>query len=636
MSKKEKQRRSLYTESFSSALDCRKDPRVFVQRVAKLLGNHGAQLIQWAKNVDDIELASAIDKILDGGCSDEWIFLFSITGSSPSQEILPPGSSSPGRRGNIGPYHCAAGNDFEEAKEDPEWPIGKEVSALIDRMVKDITSAILSHTGGFYILKGAPSSGKTIIMSEVIRILKTDYAVTPSNWRSVHSPGTTTAMNLQMLYMDDADLESFEKPVENLVVRYYRNSRNVILFTCKDQAKLANLIESCSGKIYNIPELTPGELAQVISKYVVRGMKVSLSTAEKIVSVFSAVGVEDQILRGVETVRDLMYDKMLNDYMVNGDILSPVTKEFSFATDKIRESVSTVTGIKILPAGECDPESIRTKFSRIKGQESTIEKLIPMMSNVVSGMTDPERPAGVIFLYGPPGTGKTAIGKVIASEFMSGKIHVEDMNTFSEKHSVSRLTGAPPGYLGYNDTPAMMEFIDSNRRGVLVLSEIEKAHESVMDHILELLDTGKMRDSRGKVHDARRFIIIMTSNVTYGKKKDTRSIGFGKPGDSKERSEDLKNELKESGNFRNEFISRLQVISRLNDLTSAGIREVAEDMLSELEKRMNSVGIKVKKKFRKELIEDIYSRFSSNHGAREMKVYIETIIKDRIIEKSKE
>lgn len=632
--KKEK-RKSLYTESFSSALSDRKDPRLFIQRVAKLLGNHGNTLIQWAKPMDNDELSNYIENILSGGCSDEWIFLHCSTGGTSSSEILPPGTPGSGRRSNIGINAGSSGNDIQETKERFERPIGKEVEALINRMVKDITSSVLSHTGGVYLLKGTSMSGKTTILSEIISRLKTEYAITPSNWRTVHTPGNALPGGLQMLYMDDADLESFEKPVENLVVKYYRNSKNVILFTCKDSSKFQGLLDSCSGKVYNMPSVTDKEVVTILSKYVVRKMKINLKTSDRIVNIMNTLGTQDKIQKGIEVIRDLLYTRIVEEYKQNGDIPRENVIECNYTPDEIKESISHVMGITILPSYECTHESIRHKFSKIKGQDETIDMIVPLMSTIASGLSDPARPAGVIFMYGPPGTGKTEIGKVMANEFMDGIIHVEDMNTYSEKHSVSRLTGAPPGYLGYNDPPAIIEFIDKHKRGVLILNEIEKAHETVTDHILELIDTGFLPDTKGVRHDARKFIILMTSNVTYGKKYESKKIGFGNTSGGKEKIHDFREDLKASGCFKNEFISRLQVISRLNDLTKNSISAIADDMLNDLELRLSSVGIKTSKKLRKILLNDIQVKFESNHGAREMRTYIETVIKDRILAKAR-
>lgn len=633
MSKREK-RKSLYTESFSSALDDRKDPRVFIQRVAKLLGIHGNSLIQWAKSMDDSELGDSIEKILNGGCSDEWIFLFCSTGSTGTPEVLPPGTANSRRRSNTGSVGGCSGSSSEETEEGAERPVGAEITLMIDRIVRDITSSILSHTGSIFILKGGACTGKSTILREINYRLKRDYAITPSNWRTVHSQGTIGTNMLQMLYMDDADLESFEKPVENLVVKYYRNAKNVMFFTCKDSSKFQSIIDSCGAKIYNIPDVRESELITILERYSVRNMKVSKKAATSIVNVMNAVGTSEPISKGIEVIRDLLYQKLLDQYMVDGDVLPEIKKICNYTVDEVKLSVSRVIGVKILQSTECTPEMLKQKFSKIRGQDHVIDAIVPLVSTVVSGLSDPERPAGVILLYGPPGTGKTEIGKVIAKDVLQCPIHVEDMNTYSEKHSVSRITGAPPGYLGYNDPPAIMDFIDTNKRGVLILSEIEKAHETVRDHILELIDTGMMRDTRGKLHDARRFVIIMTSNVTYGKQYETKSIGFGEK-KKVHHTVNYRDEIKQSGLFKDEFVSRIQVISRFNDLNYDSIQVISSNMLDELEARLNSVGVKLKKKLKKELIEDIQAKFASSHGAREMKTYIETVIKDRIVKGSR-
>jgi ATP-dependent Clp protease ATP-binding subunit ClpC len=211
---------------------------------------------------------------------------------------------------------------------------------------------------------------------------------------------------------------------------------------------------------------------------------------------------------------------------------------------------------------------------RVISQDEAVSTICRAVRRSRAGLKDPRRPIGSFIFLGPTGVGKTLLAKALA-EFMFGDqealIQI-DMSEYMEKHAVSRLVGAPPGYVGYEEGGQLTEKIRRRPYAVLLLDEIEKAHPEIFNILLQIMEDGKLTDSYGRHVDFRNVIIIMTSNVGAKLIKDSGSIGFGRR-TAASNHEELKRKLvqKMEEEFRPEFIARLDEVIVFHHLTHADI-----------------------------------------------------------------
>jgi len=626
------QRKNLCTENFRRALELREDPRKFIELVSRLLGASGNELRAWANTAtSEDELTSKINGILEkGGVCDEWVFLWTVCGQPTDPQDSGSCGSSSIATGNDSASVRGTASDQEPPEESSIRLIGAQIQSIADTLISTIASTIVANGSKLIIIHGGPMSGKTTLIRRISDKLRLERGIPASNYRDLTSLGVYTALDLtRVIYLDDADMESISQTVETQMIKYYRSRSHVLVFTCRDISRLNNIVNACDGMVVELPLPSDDELVEIISHLVIRGYALSLGTSRKIVNLLNAFGVQDRMPKAIDTMRMMLYPQLYADFRKG--TIKMGRQELDFKRGNVEAAVSHVLGIKVMSAtGETDKQLSDSITERIKGQEDVVNTIIPSLTSIASGMTDPTKPAGVMLFYGPTGSGKTEMAKVIADVMFNGVFHKEEMNTYSEKHSVSRITGAPPGYIGYGDVPAMIEFLDAHRRGVLLLDEIEKAHETVADHIMELLDTGMIRDTKGKKHDARGFLIIMTSNVMFEHNK-ANPIGFGTGTDST--VESPRDELKRSRVFRDEFLGRVQTVAKFKALADEDIQHIAQLMLSDLEKRLLSVGVRVWQK--DTLLEDIIKSYDSKTGARSMKNFTETHIKNRVLERGR-
>jgi len=275
-----------------------------------------------------------------------------------------------------------------------------------------------------------------------------------------------------------------------------------------------------------------------------------------------------------------------------------------------------------------DPTAVKSAFQkRIIGQDSVLERIIPWIAALKSGFKDASSPAGVFFFYGSTGCGKTETARAIADELFGGYLHKEDMNTYNTEHSVSRFIGSPPGYIDSGRVTPLLQFIGgSSNGGVLLFDEIEKAHPAVMDHIMEMLDTGFFRSAGGTMYDARNLFIVMTSNVVTSRSEGLQTIGFSSSGGAADNDFEA---LRKCGVFRNEFIGRLQLAVCFDALGTDSVRMIAAKMYHEL---LDGVPAEMRTAVRRETdIEELADSYDKKMGARSMRNYIAGTLKMKII-----
>ena len=272
---------------------------------------------------------------------------------------------------------------------------------------------------------------------------------------------------------------------------------------------------------------------------------------------------------------------------------------------------------------------------RIIGQDEAVEKVAKAILRNRAGLKDPNKPIGTFLFLGPTGVGKTHLAKVLAENLFDTEdslIRV-DMSEFMEKYSVSRLIGAPPGYVGYNEGGELSEKVRRKPYSVVLLDEIEKAHSDIFNLLLQVLDEGRLTDSNGRNIDFKNTIVILTSNVGTKELKDFgRGVGF----DSNSKEDTLaKNkgiiEKAIKNHFTPEFLNRLDEQILFNPLSVEDLEKIIEIEIKGLMKRVAEVGFKLKiapsaKRFVAQ------SAYDPQYGARPLKRAIQKMIEDPISE----
>lgn len=307
--------------------------------------------------------------------------------------------------------------------------------------------------------------------------------------------------------------------------------------------------------------------------------------------------------------------------------------------EDIAEVVSQSTGVPVAQLTE--EESARLLrleeelHNRIIGQNEAVTAVAKAIRRGRVGLKDPKRPIGSFIFLGPTGVGKTELCKALAcSMFGSENMMIRlDMSEYMEKHTVSRLVGSPPGYVGFEEGGQLTEKVRRNPYSVVLFDEIEKAHPDVFNMLLQILEDGILTDSQGRSVDFKNTVIIMTSNVG-ARKLTERKISFGFGENSSSAQEDVKEaalgELKST--FRPEFLNRVDDIIVFSKLTQAEIEEIAEKMLENLCKRLGNLNIilkcdlSVKKALAEKGFDEIY-------GARPLRREIQNKIEDTLSEK---
>lgn len=316
------------------------------------------------------------------------------------------------------------------------------------------------------------------------------------------------------------------------------------------------------------------------------------------------------------------------------------TKRYTVTEDNVAEVVSMMTGIPLQRVGQTDSVKLLnmhdTVAAKIIGQDDAIKKLTKAIQRTRAGLKDPKKPIGSFIFLGPTGVGKTELAKELARfMFDSDDSLIQiDMSEYMEKFAVSRLVGAPPGYVGYEEGGQLTEKVRRKPYAVILLDEIEKAHPDVFNILLQVLDEGQLTDSLGRKVDFRNTIIIMTSNIGARQLKDFgQGVGFSTTAktnqvDTHSRGV-IENALKRA--FAPEFLNRVDDVIVFNTLGKDEIFKIIDIELKSLFGRVHSLGYEVKlTDVAKDFIAD--KGFDSNFGARPLKRAIQKYLEDPIAE----
>ena len=295
-------------------------------------------------------------------------------------------------------------------------------------------------------------------------------------------------------------------------------------------------------------------------------------------------------------------NNMLDEVVEEENIASVVSKWTGIPVSKLKQSESN----KILQLAD-------SLSKRVIGQDEAIDKVTSAILRSRAGINDENKPIGSFLFLGPTGVGKTEIAKSLAANLFDSESQIVriDMSEYMEKFSVSRLVGAPPGYVGYEEGGQLTEAVRRKPYSIVLLDEIEKAHPDVFNILLQVLDDGRLTDSHGRVVDFKNTILIMTSNIGSEYLLD---------GNTRQNQKKVENELK--NHFKPEFINRVDDIIYFNSLGEEVIKKIVNKFIKELEERLSKLQISINISDRA-LTEIVNEGFDKIYGARPLKRFIQ-------------
>ncbi|HWG00242.1 MAG TPA: ATP-dependent Clp protease ATP-binding subunit, partial [Trebonia sp.] len=308
-----------------------------------------------------------------------------------------------------------------------------------------------------------------------------------------------------------------------------------------------------------------------------------------------AVAAEDYVRAG--TLRDEIESLTAQAAAAGDDGGKPVPE---VTPDDIAEVVSRTTGIPVAQLTEEEKDRLlrleQHLHQRVIGQDEAVSAVAEAVRRSRAGLGDPDRPIGSFLFLGPTGVGKTELARALAEALFGSQDRMVriDMSEFQERHTVSRLVGAPPGYVGYEEAGQLTEAVRRTPYAVLLLDEIEKAHADVFNILLQVLDDGRLTDGQGRTVDFKNTVVIMTSNLgsdVIGR----RSLGFGADGSGRAGGESLEERimprLREA--FRPEFLNRIDEIIIFRQLDETQLQQITSLLIEETKRRLHAQGITV-------------------------------------------
>ncbi|MBO7736838.1 MAG: ATP-dependent Clp protease ATP-binding subunit, partial [Clostridia bacterium] len=355
---------------------------------------------------------------------------------------------------------------------------------------------------------------------------------------------------------------------------------------------------------------------------------------------------EERALANGDTLKAQKLQKQITELTEQADLLAETwRKQYNALMPKIEAEdvaaiVSDRTGVPLARLSEEESQKLLQLedrlHARIVGQNEAVVAVSKSIRRARAGLKENNRPIGSFIFVGPTGVGKTDLTKALAEAlFGDEQLMIRlDISEFMEKHSISRIIGAPPGYVGYDNVQSgqLTEQIRRKPYSVVLFDEVEKAHPDVFNLLLQILDDGRLSDSKGRVVSFRNTVIVLTSNIGASKVREMQPMGFAVE-DEKDEYESMKQDITEAlkAHFRPEFLNRLDDVIIFHKLSKEEAGVICDKLIEGLSKRLQDREIKlyISPAARKQLVEEGYSQA---YGARPLKRVIRRRIEDRLSE----
>ncbi|WP_207528814.1 ATP-dependent protease ATP-binding subunit ClpC [Pontibacillus sp. ALD_SL1] len=426
-------------------------------------------------------------------------------------------------------------------------------------------------------------------------------ATTLEEYRKYIEKDAALERRFQPIQVDEPNLEESEQILEGLRDRYEAHHRVTITDEAIKAAvkfsdryiqdrflpdKAIDLIDEAASKVRLRSYTAPPNLKELEQKLEeVRKEKDAAVQSQEFEKAASLRDNEQKLREELDKTKDEWKEKQ-------GQENSEVTVE------DIASVVSIWTGVPVSKLAKDETERLLNMedvlHNRVIGQSEAVKSISKAIRRARAGLKDPKRPIGSFIFLGPTGVGKTELARAVA-ESMFGEedamIRI-DMSEYMEKHSTSRLVGSPPGYVGYEEGGQLTEKVRQKPYSVILLDEIEKAHPDVFNTLLQVLEDGRLTDSKGRTVDFRNTVIIMTSNVGATELKTNKYAGFTM-GDASQDYKDMKSKVMEEMKraFRPEFLNRIDEIVVFHSLEKEHMKEIVTLMVDQLQKRLTELDV---------------------------------------------
>ena len=346
----------------------------------------------------------------------------------------------------------------------------------------------------------------------------------------------------------------------------------------------------------------------------------------------------DEFERAIQLNKEIeRVNAELDEIRASANKRSVDREKLRLTPEDIAKVVSNWTGVPMVKLTETESQKLlnleEELHQRVIGQEKAVEAVADAIRRARAGLKDPNRPIGSFIFVGPTGVGKTELSKALAETVFGSEDSIirVDMSEYMEKHSVSKLVGAPPGYVGFDEAGQLTERVRRKPYSVILFDEIEKAHPDVFNLLLQILDDGRLTDSKGRVVNFKNAIIIMTSNVGATEVSQKATLGFisNKSVEYDNMCDKYMEALKQK--FRPEFLNRIDDIIVFHKLEREETAKIAEILLSSLRKRLAVMEITLK--ITSEAMDLIVEKgYDVNYGARPLKRVLQRYIEDKLSE----
>lgn len=393
--------------------------------------------------------------------------------------------------------------------------------------------------------------------------------------------------------------------------------------------KAIDLIDEASSKAKVNYTVKPQEIRQLEDK--IKGLSASRDEASLQRNYEKAAKLQSEIIN---------LENELKKKSEKFDVKKERTATNSIGANEIAAVVSKWTGIPVTKITESEKDRLihleDILHKRVVGQNQAVEAVAKAIRRSRVGLQDSKRPIGSFLFMGQTGVGKTELCKAIAEAMFDDENNIVriDMSEYMESHSVSKLIGSPPGYVGFEEGGQLTEQVRRHPYSVVLFDEIEKAHPDIFNALLQILDDGRLTDGQGRTVSFKNTIIIMTSNLGANEVKEQhKKLGFGNDDEEQEVIDSKKiymDALKRK--FKPEFINRIDVICIFDPLTESDLVKIAKILISNINKRLKEKNLSLK--ITEDALEFIVKKGSnSEYGARPLKRYIQQEVEDQIAEK---